>query len=366
MPSFSRLSFIRITMLALLVSGLAPCASLAASVPITKTAVPNVVPVAAQSTTALSSGVPVMASLAASAPNSCTPGATQYTIQVPAGAIELSITLTGDQSDNLLVSIGQPVTVSEGQAVADYIANSPGANQTLAIGPASTPALAPGEYFIAVGNCSTSALNFTLTASITQGAINSTPSVTGLSASLDGDTLTVTGTAQDAGGDMTEVDVIFMDGAGKVLGTTTPFQYPFGTATSVAFNVTVQGMENFLPALQISFSVLDGQGNVSPAVVASFANGDPNGPQLSSITFDGLHSLMVITGSGFKAPIQVEVNGVIVAPPLKAKIKGGSKKKGGTKLKIPGTGPNLNLQNGFNRIRVISNGQRSQLVVVSI
>jgi hypothetical protein len=87
---------------------------------------------------------------------------------------------------------------------------------------------------------------------------------------------------------------------------------------------------------------------------------------MNLILFDGLDSLLTIKGTGFKSPVQLEVNGVIVAPPLRVKVKGGTKKKGGTKLLIPGTGPDLNLQNGFNRIRVISNGLRSQLIVISI
>jgi hypothetical protein len=323
-------------------------------------------PSSAPNPIALASGVPTTGSIAAADPNSCAPGSIQYTIQVPTGATELAIALVGNQADNLLVSFGQPVTVLDGQAVADFIANSPGVNQSLTIGPSSSPPLQQGTYYIAVGNCSTAPYNFTLTADVVGGTISTFPSIAEVSADLEGDTLTLTGTAQDLGGDMTEADVVFLDGDGNPLGTTTPFQYAFGTDTSVVFTITVQGMERYLQALQVSMTVIDSQGNTSPAVTASFANGDPGGPQMNLILFDGLDSLLTIKGTGFKSPVQLEVNGVIVAPPLRVKVKGGTKKKGGTKLLIPGTGPDLNLQNGFNRIRVISNGLRSQLIVISI
>ncbi|HEY6328061.1 MAG TPA: hypothetical protein VI756_01900 [Blastocatellia bacterium] len=319
-----------------------------------------------QMTVALSSGVAVTGSIPAASPDSCSPDTTQYTIDVPSGAMELAITLSGDQTDNLLVSIGQPVTVSDGQAVADYIANSPGASQTLAIGPSSSPALQAATYYIDVSNCSTSAFNFTLTATVTGGTIDTPPTVTGLQASLSGNLLTLTGTAQDAGGDMTEANVVFLDGSGNPLGTTTPFPYDFGTATTVNFNITVQGLNQYLQALQASLTIIDNQGNTSTPIVASFANGDPGGPQLSLFDFDGLHNMLTIKGSAFKTPTQLEVDGEVVAPPLKVKIKGGSKKKGGTKLVIDATGPQLNLNSGFNRVRVISNGLRSQLIVVTI
>jgi len=315
---------------------------------------------------ALSSGVPVTASLPAAAANSCAPGAVQYTIDVPTGATDLGISLTGNQTDNLLVSFGQPVSVVAGQAVADFIANTPGVNQSLSIGLSSTPPLQAGVYYIAVSNCSTAAFDFTITADVIGVPVTATPSIVGLSANLTGDLLTLTGTAQDAGGDMTEANVVFLDGAGNPLGTTTPFQYAFGSATSVAFTINVQGLERYLQALQVSMTVIDSRGNTSPPITASFANGDPGGPHLNVILFDGLTEMLTIKGFGFKAPVQLEVNGVIVAPPIKIKVKGGTKKMGGIKLVVHATGPNLNLENGFNRIRVICNGLRSPLVVVTI
>jgi len=57
----------------------------------------------------------------------------------------------------------------------------------------------------------------------------------------------------------------------------------------------------------------------------------------------------------------LEINGLIVAPPLKIKVKGG-----GAKLKIGGSGTDLNLKNGPNRLRMLSGGLRSNIVVLTL
>jgi len=64
---------------------------------------------------------------------------------------------------------------------------------------------------------------------------------------------------------------------------------------------------------------------------------------------------MTIKGSGFAAPVQLQVNDVTVSP-KKIKIKGG-----GSKLKIPGDPATLNVHGGTNRVRVIANGLRSAI-----
>jgi hypothetical protein len=317
---------------------------------------------------ALSSGVPMTGSVSASTAGACTPGPTQYTIDVPSGTTQLTVALNGNQDDDLLVRFGQPVSVSDGQVTADFIAKvESSGTQSVTITPSSTPALQDGTYYIAVGNCSTGTLNFTITADIEGTGLPGTlPLITGLTADLEANVLTLTGTATDTLASLTKADVIFLDGDGNALGTTTPFQYAFGSSNPASFTITLSNLANYPQAVAASVTVFDNQGNISTPALAFFAAGDAGGPQINVVVFDGLHKLLKIKGEGFKKPIQLEINGTIVAPPLHVAIIGGTKKSGGTKLKITGTGPKLNLTSGFNRVQVISNGLRSNLVVVSI
>jgi hypothetical protein len=87
--------------------------------------------------------------------------------------------------------------------------------------------------------------------------------------------------------------------------------------------------------------------------------GDPGGPVLNKASYE--NSVMTIKGSGFSGSLQLEVNGSIVGPPRKIKVKGG-----GAKLKIGGTRSQLNLQTGDDRVRVIADGLRSAVKTVDL
>jgi hypothetical protein len=121
----------------------------------------------AESTIPLTSGVPVNAQIAGAPAGSCVLGNTQYTIQVPSGATQLTIVLSGNQDVDLFVRFNQMVTIAGGQPVADYSSTSLSGNETITITPSSSPPLQIGTYFIAIGNCSTATANFTLTATVT-------------------------------------------------------------------------------------------------------------------------------------------------------------------------------------------------------
>ncbi len=118
----------------------------------------------------LTSGAPVTGSIAAPQPGSAVLGGTQYTINVPAGATQLNITLSGNQDVDLFARFGQAIAVSNGQLVADYGSATIGSgNETITITPSSSPALQPGTYYIAVGNFGPGAATFTLTATVSGG-----------------------------------------------------------------------------------------------------------------------------------------------------------------------------------------------------
>ena len=311
----------------------------------------------------LTSGVGQSGAVAPAQPNQCTLGATQYTIVVPQGASSLTVTMSGNQQDDLLVRYGQAITTTGGQAQADFQSHASGASQTVTITPTGSPALQTGTYYVAVGNCTTSTLTYSVTATVTGGGTSggTTPSITGLTASLTGNTLTLKGTASDAGGDLSEANAVYLDGTGHAVGTTSPFQYNFGGVAASVFTITLGGMQSFPQAVSVTLTVIDSAGNVSAPVTASFGNSDPGGPTVSSVSFDGRNSLMIIKGDGLTTPLQLEINGLIVAPPLKIKVKGG-----GAKLKIGGSGTDLNLKNGPNRLRMLSGGLRSNIVVLTL
>src|SRR5262249_40918954 len=152
----------------------------------------------------------------------------------------------GNQQDDLLVRYGQAVTIAGGQAQADFQAHNSGGNQTVTIIPTGSPALQTGTYYIAVGNCATSGLTYTVTATVAGGSSGSgTPTILSVTASLAGNTLTLKGTAADPNGDLAQANAVFLDAGGHAVGTTSPFQYNFGGLASSLFTITIGNMQNY-------------------------------------------------------------------------------------------------------------------------
>src|SRR5215471_16117108 len=112
----------------------------------------------------LSSGVASQGQVSApSSAGNCTLGGTQYMIQVPNGATQLTVDVTGDQAQtDLLIRYGRPVPIVENAPVDDYESPTTKASQEIVVSGLSSPPITSGTYFIAVGNCATAALNFTL------------------------------------------------------------------------------------------------------------------------------------------------------------------------------------------------------------
>jgi hypothetical protein len=313
----------------------------------------------------LSSGVTVNGTIPASSAGSCTLGTNQYTIQVPSGATKLDIALAGSQSDAMLVRFGQAITVDGGAGVADFIANAAGDNQSISVTPTGTPSLQAGVYYIAVANCDLGFNNFTLTAIVTApagggGGGPTPPSITNMTASLAGNTLTVSGTESDSGGDISKADLILLDASGAVVADTSPFPYSPGSAVTGAFTLQMANMQNFPSAIMARVLLFDSQGAQSSPVTADFGQGDSGGPQVTHVAFDDIHGIMIIKGVKLSKPVQVEVNGVVVNPPVHVALKGP------TKLKVTGKSTQFNLHNGLNRVRLIKSGLRSNIQVISL
>jgi hypothetical protein len=117
-------------------------------------------------TVALTSGVPQSGSIPAPTPGFVLVGTTQYTIQVPAGAAQLTVNLSGNPDVDLYVRFGQRITIQNGNIVADFISESTTGNETIVIVPGSSPPLQAGTYYIAVGNFGPGPATYNVTATV--------------------------------------------------------------------------------------------------------------------------------------------------------------------------------------------------------
>ena len=99
------------------------------------------------------------------------------------------------------------------------------------------------------------------------------------------------------------------------------------------------------------------KGNSSAVVAANFNQADANGAIIKNASFDTAGQVMVLKSSPVTGAIQIEINGVIVTPPLTAKLKG-------VKIKLSGTASEMGLRTGANRVRLLVNGAYSNLLVL--
>src|SRR4030095_12523315 len=142
---------------------------------------------------------------------------------------------------------------------------------------------------------------------------NNAPAISTLAADLNGDILTVTGTASDADGDVVQAQAQFLDPKGKSLGQSAPFATDFGLVSSIPLRLTFKGMGGPVEATQISLVLIDSRGNKSAAFRADFSGGDDGAPKVKSAFYDG--ASLIIKGKKLDGAVKVEVNGVIVSPP---------------------------------------------------
>lgn len=189
---------------------------------------------------------------------------------------------------------------------------------------------------------------------------NHPPLISTVTARLSGDVLTLTGTGADLDGDIVQAQARFFNISGGLVGQTEAFNVSLGSTPSLSFVISIPGLNGFPVATKASLVLIDSLTNRSAEVSAIFGQSDPGGPNISNASYDVGGGIMVVKAAGFGSQIQLEVNGVVVAPPQKIKIKGGAK------LKIPGSSGQLNLRNGANRVVVVSGGLRSNLFVMTL
>lgn len=133
------------------------------------TPTPTPTPSPGDNSVPLTSGVPQTFALAAPPPNGALLGYPQCRIQVPSGATQLKVTLSGNQDVDLYARFGRLIEIQNNAAVADFRSESPTGEESITITPGSAPALQAGTYYIAVGNFGPGEATATVTATVTGG-----------------------------------------------------------------------------------------------------------------------------------------------------------------------------------------------------
>lgn len=186
------------------------------------------------------------------------------------------------------------------------------------------------------------------------------PLITVLSATLEGDVLTLTGAALDAEMDVIHAEVVIYEADGDPIGfADSDFAPP--PSTSFAFDFEFGGLNDFPTAALVTLQFKDAAAHEGSPVLADFSLADRNGPFIKKIRFFPEDPAMVLKGNGFQAPAEVEINGVTVAPPVRMKVKGS-----GAKVVIFGGTAELNLRSGPNRVRFKGNGLRSNIFILNL
>ncbi len=172
-------------------------------------------------------------------------------------------------------------------------------------------------------------------------------------ATISGNTLNVAVGVTSANRRIASVRTSLLNSSDQVLGS--PIVTSVGAVdvaqTEVNVPVSIAGAPT---ATKVSVVAVDGEGVMSAPTVLDFSVAEPGGGNITAVSHNG--KKLVINGTGFAGTLTIEVNGVIVAPPLTIKVKGG-----GTKIQVKANAATLGLVSGTNRIRVTTNGAFSNL-----
>jgi hypothetical protein len=188
---------------------------------------------------------------------------------------------------------------------------------------------------------------------------NNPPAISSVTGGLSGDSLTLNVSVSDADGDLAQAQVTLLNQSNSVVTQLQPITLVTDPSPIRTLTLTINGMGQFPAALKMSVALVDSRSNRSGVSTFDFSRADSGGPDLRNASFDGVGP-MIIKGGPFTGALQLEINGVIVTPPLRIKIKGGAK------LKIAGSQSELNLRSGANRVRLLNNGLRSNIFVLTI
>lgn len=181
--------------------------------------------------------------------------------------------------------------------------------------------------------------------------------VDAVTGSLDGNALSIVASVTAANRRITSVRTQLLSASDQPIGD--PLVTTVNSTGQVQADVPVLiDVASALAATKVSVVAVDNKGNTSAATVLDFGQAEPGGGSITSATFNGKR--LTINGSGFGGTVTVEVNGVVVAPPLNPKVNGA-----GTKVKVKANAATLGLRSGPNRIRVSTNGAFSSVSILN-
>jgi hypothetical protein len=311
----------------------------------------------------LTSGQPQSGGMTAPPPNLGVLSHTQYGIIVPPGATQLRLDLQGDQDVDLYARFGQPVFLQGHNPKTDYMSTTDSGSETIIVTPSSSPPLRAGIYYMAIANYGPMDASFTVTATVAGGtaeaATHHAPAIFTLRAHLEGDALKVGYAAIDRDADLAIAEISLLDEAGRAVQPASNPAINTGNLALIESELTITGLSALPTAWQALVVLIDRAGNRSPVATVEFNTADDGGLALTGASFSG--SKLTLKARGVITGLAVEINGRVVAPPQKIKIKGA-----GSKLMITGEADQLALRNGANRIRVRNINGWSNLFVFNM
>ena len=250
----------------------------------------------------------------------------------------------------------QSSAVDLGAVGFDYVFGAGRADAVAAVSAATGVAITSTTS--AAGSSTTSTTSATATNTPTTLAARTVPRITSLSAVLDANTVTLSGSAAGPDADVVGWRVRLYDGGGTPLGDTGVGEFPAALAADGNLRLDVPGLEHDPTATAVGLVLQDAVQQVSVEVRADFGQGDAGGPRIASAVFRAKARTLTLVGGGLVAgATRVEVNGTTL--PRAAKVT-----RSGARAAAHGAARRLNLRPGPNRIRLLVGGLRSNIVVL--
>jgi hypothetical protein len=243
--------------------------------------------------------------------------------------------------------------------IADHKSTTDSNSETLVITPTDTPTLRQGLYYIAVANFGPGDADFTVTARVIGGNNSRAPVIFNIKTLLRDDALEIDCAAMDRDGDFARAEARLLDGEGSAVGPVSSFAIDSGNSTRIESQFVINGLNSASAAEQVSLVLVDRSGNRSAEARIKFIKPDAGGLTLTSASFAG--SKLKLKVRGMAADLELEINGRIVAPPLRIKVNAS-----GSKLTIKGNRDQLTLQTGPNRVRVKNMNGWSNIFILNI
>lgn len=306
----------------------------------------------------LISGQPQNGGMVAPPPNVGVVSHTQFIIAVPSGATQLRIDLNGTQDIDLFARFGERVFIQGFRVESDYFSAGDSGSETITITPSSDRPLRHGIYYIAIANFGPGETLFTVTATVSGGAISRAPAIFNVKPHLEGDSLELSYTAVDLDADFATADLGILDESGRPLKQASSFAISPGNSTRIESQLSISAMRAIPTATRANLVLVDRNGNRSSEAIVDLTRPETGGLTVTGGSFDG--SRLTLNTRGLTDGLQIEVNGQVVAPPRGIKVKGSGK------LMIKGDAGKLALQQGPNRIRVRNINGWSNIFLLSI